>query len=85
MKAVNYYIVIEKIKEEPKSDSGFILSESQSEDIRYSKGKVISVGDTINGIHENDIIWYDKHAGPGIEFDDKYYFVIKNGDVVIVE
>jgi co-chaperonin GroES (HSP10) len=85
MKAVNYYIVIEKIKEEPKSDSGFILSESQSEDVRYSKGKVISVGDTINGIHKNDIIWYDKHAGHGIEFDDKYYFVIKHGDVVIVE
>ena len=85
MKAVNYYIVIEKIKEEPKSDSGFILSESQSEDVRYSKGKVISVGDTINGIHENDIIWYDKHAGHGIEYNNKFYFVIKASDIVLVD
>ena len=31
MKAVNYYIIIDKIKEQPKSSSGFVLSESQNE------------------------------------------------------
>ena len=46
---------------------------------------MISVGDQINGIKENDTIWYDKHAGHGIEFDGKLYLVIKHGDVVIVE
>jgi len=85
MQAINYYIVVEKIKEKPKSDSGFVLTETQDEDIRYLKGRVISVGDQINGIKEKDIVWYDKHAGHGIEFDGNFYLVIKHGDIVIVE
>ena len=85
MKAINYYIVIEKIKEKPKSESGFVLTETQNEDIRFVKGRVISVGDQINGIKENDIVHYDKHAGHGIEFNNNYYFVIKHADIVIVE
>ena len=85
MKAINFYIVINKIKEEPKSKSGFVLSESQNEDVRYSKGKVISVGNAINGIDEGDVVWYDKHAGHGFEWEDKYYYIIKHADVVIIE
>jgi|TARA_R100000231_G_C5256070_1_gene144239 co-chaperonin GroES (HSP10) len=85
MKAINYYVVIEKIKEKPKSDSGFVLTETQNEDIRYLKGRVISVGDLVNGITEGNIVHYDKHAGHGIEFDNKYYFVIKHADIVIIE
>jgi co-chaperonin GroES (HSP10) len=85
MKAINYYIVIEKIKEKPKSESGFVLTETQNEDVRFVKGRVISVGDQINGIKENDIVHYDKHAGHGIEFNNNYYFVIKHADIVIVE
>ena len=56
MKAINNYIVIDKIKEEPKSASGFIITELQNEDVRYLKGKVISVGDLITGIKKNDIV-----------------------------
>jgi len=85
MKAVSYYLVVDKIKEKPKSTSGFIMTESQSEDIRYLKGKVISVGENISTVKEGDIVWYDKHAGHGIEFNDKYYYVIKYSDVVILE
>jgi len=85
MKAVSYYLVVDKIKEKPKSTSGFIMTESQSEDIRYLKGEVISVGENINTVKEGDIVWYDKHAGHGIEFNDKYYYVIKYSDVVILE
>jgi co-chaperonin GroES (HSP10) len=85
MKAVSYYLVVDKIKEKPKSTSGFIMTESQSEDIRYLKGEVISVGENISTVKEGDIVWYDKHAGHGIEFNDKYYYVIKYSDVVILE
>jgi co-chaperonin GroES (HSP10) len=84
MKAVNYYIVVDKIKEEPKSTSGFILSENQNQDIRYSKGKVVGVGENVNTIKQDDIVWYDKHAGHGIEFNGNYYYVIKYTDVVII-
>lgn len=84
MKAVNYYIVVDKIKEEPRSTSGFILSENQNQDIRYSKGKVVGVGENVNTIKQDDIVWYDKHAGHGIEFNGNYYYVIKYTDVVII-
>ena len=85
MKAINYYIIIEKIKEKRKSESGFVLTETQNEDVRFIKGRVISAGHQVEGIKENDIVWFDKHAGHGIEFNDNYYLVIKHGDIVIIE
>ncbi len=85
MKAVNNYIIINKIKVKPKKVSGLELTESQDTDIRYLKGEIISVGDSVIGINAGDIVWYDKHAGHGIEFDGNYYYVIKHSDVVIIE
>ena len=85
MQAVNHYIIIEKIKEKPKSKSGFVMSELQNTDIRYLKGRVVSVGDQVLVVKEGDIVWYDKHAGNSIEFNDKLFHVIRNGDVVIIE
>ena len=61
------------------------MTEKQDSDIRYLKGTVISVGDKIEGIKENDIVRYDKHAGHGIEWNDNFYYVITLKDVVIVE
>ena len=85
MKSINSFLVVDKIKEKPKPQKGLILTESQADDIRYLRGKVISVGDQIKGIKENDTVWYDKNAGHGIEFNSSYFYVIKHGDVVIVE
>ena len=44
MKAINYYVVVDKIKEAPKKIGGLELTETQNKDVRYLKGKVISVG-----------------------------------------
>lgn len=85
MKAVNHYIIVDKIKEEPKKVNGLIMTESLNTDIRYLKGKIISVGNNTEALKEGDSIYYDKHAGHGIEWDGKMYYVIKQQDVVIVE
>ena len=85
MKAINYYLVVDKIKEAPKKVGGLELTETQNKDIRYLKAKVISVGDQVPLIKEGDIVWYDKHAGHGIEWNNKLYFVLKVPDIVIVE
>mgnify|MGYP000673687411 FL=1 len=85
MKAINYYIVIDKIKEAPKTVGGLELTESQNKDIRYLKAKVISSGDKVDYIKKDSVIRYDKHAGHGIEWDDKMYHVITINDVVLVE
>ncbi len=85
MKAVNHYLVIDMIKDEPKTVSGLILTDQTNEDNRYLKAKVISIGHNVEGIKENDIIYYDKHAGHGIQHKDKFYGVIKQGDVVLID
>ena len=39
----------------------------------------------IERIKEDDIIYYDKHAGHGIQHKDKFYHVIKQMDVVLID
>ena len=85
MKAVNNFVIIDKIKQEEKNTSGLIMTEDTNKDVRYLKGKVISVGGLVEAISEQDTVWYDKHAGHGIEFKDKFYFVIKASDIVLVD
>ena len=85
MKAVNHYLVIEPIKEALKKVGGLILTEETNEDNRYLKAKVISIGNLVEGIKEDDIIYYDKHAGHGIQHKDKFYHVIKQMDVVLID
>ncbi len=85
MKAVNNYLVIERIKDEPTKVGGLILTEQTDEDNRYLKAKVISIGNLVEGIQEGDIIYYDKHAGHGIQHKDKFYGVIKQMDVVLID
>ena len=84
MKAVNHYLIIDMIKEEPKV-GGLILTDQTDEDNRYLKAKVVSIGNNVEGIEEGDVIYYDKHAGHGIQHKDKFYGVIKQMDVVLID
>ena len=85
MKAVNHYVVVDRIKEKHKKVGGLILDENKDEEVRYFKGKAISVGNLVEGIGVDDVVWYDKFAGHGIEYDGKFYFVIKASDIVLVD
>jgi len=85
MKAVNHYVVIDKIKETEKKVGGLIMTEDTNEDVRYFKGKVISAGNLVEAVKEEDVVWYDRHAGHGIEYDNKFYFVIKARDILLVD
>ena len=82
MKAVNSYIIVKNIKEGPKKVAGLIMTEELDSDNRYIKAKVISIGNLVEGIKEKDIIYYDKHAGHGVQYKDILYQVIRSGDVV---
>ena len=85
MKAINYYVVVDKIKDEQKKVAGLIVTEDLDKDNRYIKAKVVSVGNLVEGVADGDIIHYDKHAGHGIQYKDKLYFVIKVSDIVLVD
>ncbi len=85
MKAINYYLIVDDIKEKQKKIAGLIFTEKTDVDNRYIKARIISCGDKVEGIEKSDIVFYDKHAGHGIDYKDKLYKVIKISDVVLVE
>ena len=85
MKAIGKYIVIDPVKEVgSKTKGGLLLTEGNREDIRYRKGKVITIGTNVVGVKDGDQIYYDRHAGFGIELKKEQFKVIKEQDVVIV-
>ena len=85
MQAVNNYIIVEKIKQGPKKVGGLILTEDVDTDNRYIKAKVISTGNLVEGIKDNDIVYYDKHAGHGVQYKETLYYVIRSVDVVLID
>jgi len=85
MRAVNNYIIVEKIKQGPKKVGGLILTEDIDEDNRYIKAKVISTGNLVEGINNEDVVYYDKHAGHGVQYKETLYYVIRSMDVVLID
>ena len=85
MKAVNRYIIVDKIKTEPKKVAGLIMTDETDQDNRYIKAKIISCGNLVEVLKDNDIVYYDKHAGHDISFNDKLYRVIQDRDVILIE
>jgi len=85
MKAIGRNLII-LVKKEGTTETkgGLLLSENQKNDLRYRKALVISVGNEVNGVKENDEIFFDRHAGHKIEFEKNIYHVIKSQDVVVV-
>ena len=85
MHAVNDYVIVDKIKKEPKKVGGLLLTDETDEDKRYKKASIISVGNDVAVVKNGDVIYYDKHAGHDIGYGDKLYRVIKARDIVLVE
>ena len=84
MKAINRYIVIKNIKTEPKKVAGLIMTDNTDVDNRYLKAKIISCGNLVEGLKDEDTVYYDKHAGHDISWKDTLYRVIQDRDVVLV-
>ena len=85
MRAINNYVIVQDIKDGPKKMGGLILTEELDSDNRYLRAKTLSVGNLVEGITEDDVVFYDKHAGHSISWGDKVYKVILSRDVVIIE
>jgi|TARA_R100000081_G_scaffold8990_1_gene3700 co-chaperonin GroES (HSP10) len=85
MQAVNDYVIVSVIKNEPKKVGGLILTDQTDETNRYKKAKVISTGNDVAVVSKDDIIYYDAVAGHDIFYDDIMYRVIRARDIVIVE
>ena len=85
MQAINDYVIVDKIKEGPKKISGLILTDETDSDNRYKKANIISAGEMVEVVKEGDVVFYDKHAGHDIGYNDEMYRVIRSRDIVLVE
>ena len=85
MKAIGRNLIIQKTKEgTTKTKGGLLLAENQREDIRYVEATIVSVGNDIVDIKQQDKMFFDRHAGHKIEIEKETYHVIKTQDVVVV-
>ena len=85
MEAINRYIIVDKIKAEPKKVAGLIMTDETDQASRYIKANIISCGNLVEGLQDGDTIYYDKHAGHDISWKDTLYRVIRDIDVVLVD
>ena len=85
MQAINNYVIVDKIKDGPKEVGGLILTDETDTDNRYKKANIISVGNLVEVVKKGDVIFYDRHAGHDIDYNDELYRVIQARDIVLVE
>tara|TARA_R100000329_G_scaffold29307_2_gene26946 strand:+ start:399 stop:656 length:258 start_codon:yes stop_codon:yes gene_type:complete len=85
MKAIGNYILIEKLETKHKEINGLLLTDKLDTDNRYYRAKIISVGNLVQVLKKDDIIYYDKLRSEGIDYNDKICYVIRDHDVVLVE
>ena len=85
MKAIGNNVIILPTKlVVDKTKGGLLLIEKDKENIRYKEAIVFSVSEDITAIKEGYKIFYDKHAGHGIELNGEQYTIIKLQDIVVV-
>ena len=84
MRTINKYIAIEPIEEQLTTSSGLLLTSSDTDGLRYKKGRVIKPGTNVDCVAEGDLIYYDKSAGFGMMLDGESYTIITERDVVVV-
>lgn len=83
MKAIGSYVLVEKI-EESVEQAGMLMSATDKENLRYKKGKVVAVGDEVQGLNVGDVIYFDGNAGHTLLINDIKTTVILKRDIVVV-
>jgi len=91
LRPLNDYVVLEKVKEEEKTQSGIILTTKEAKD-EPSHGVVIAVGPgkTEDGsfvkidLKKGQKVIYKKYSGTEVNDDKKEYLLIKAEDILAV-
>ncbi len=85
MKAIGRNLIVNVVKQGiAKTKGGLLLGEKQREDIRYTEGTVVSAGDEVIGVKNNDVIYFDKNNSHQIEIKKDVYTVVNMSNVVVV-
>jgi chaperonin GroES len=91
LRPLHDYVVLEKIKEEEKTQSGIILSTKEAKD-EPSHGTVIAVGPGKNedgvlvkiDLKKGQTVIYKKYSGTEVKEGKKEYLLIKAEDILAV-
>lgn len=92
LKPLHDYVVLEKVKEEEKTENGIILSTKKAED-EPSHGIVVSVGPgkteedgkvTPIDLKAGQEVIYKKYSGTEVKDDKKDYLLIKAEDILAI-
>lgn len=92
LKPLHDYVVLEKVKEEEKTQSGIILTTKEAKD-EPSHGVVVAVGPgKVNDSGEvtpielkaEQHVIYKKYSGTEVKEDGKEYLIIKAEDILAV-
>lgn len=91
LKPLQNYVVLEKVKEEVKTESGILLTTKEAKD-SPSTGKVIAVGPgkVEDGkrvpidIKEGETVIYKKYSGTEITMKKKDYLLISADEILAV-
>lgn len=84
MKAIGKNVVIEKIEEEIKTESGLLLSNEDAQSFRYQKGKIILPGSECCNLKKDDLIYYDTRNSYTLIINSETVTIIQERDVVVV-
>lgn len=84
MRVLNKFLLVKKVAEQKQTSTGLLLTGADSNDMRYHKAIVYSVGDAVLGINSEDTILYDKVQSHEIVLDSERYTIIQERDVVCV-
>lgn len=83
MKARLKNVIVESIHEEIKDDNN-IITGVESEH-KFSKGKIISIGEMVSNVSVGEIAWYDKHRSNKIKLLGKTFDIMDISNIFVVE
>ena len=84
MEILNKFIMLERIYETKTSSSGLIMSDEDSNEMRYQRGNVRDVGYNVLGIKGGDTIIFDKVSAYDVLIGDERLTIIQEKDVACV-
>ena len=85
MRAIGNNLIVNETKiGVSETKGGLFLAEKQREDIRYTEGTVLFVGDNVKGINKKNVIYFDKNNSHPIEIKKEIYLVVNMAHVVVV-
>jgi co-chaperonin GroES (HSP10) len=84
MKANDRYVLMNKVSERMESASGLILAEADMKELRYERGKIVSVGHLVEGLKDGDEVYFDKVHAHNVMFDGNLYTMCQSHHIVAV-